>query len=383
RSTGRHRYVGQLVAHLDALDYPRAKLDIKLVVEADDKETRAALRKLRLSANYEIVVAPPGVPRTKPRALNIALDLARGSLLVVFDAEDQPEPGQLRRAAEIFAMAPPRVACLQGRLAVDNIADSWLAHLFAVEYAVLFDVFNPGLAALGLPILLGGTSNHFRTEALRKVGGWDAWNVTEDADLGLRLARKGYEVEVLAESTYEEAPARLGAWVRQRRRWFKGWIQTFVTHSRKPRRFVREVGLLRGAAAFSLLGGTLLGSLGGFAFALLLLHAILFENLLAPSTPMEVAASTLWCFVGVTGLASALLPALIGARRRGIRLSLRWVFLLPVRYLLLLYAAWGGLYDFIREPFYWAKTEHGLARTSRRRTQTSSADSKPKGVASP
>jgi cellulose synthase/poly-beta-1,6-N-acetylglucosamine synthase-like glycosyltransferase len=215
------------------------------------------------------------------------------------------------------------------------------------------------------------------------VGGWDAWNVTEDADLGLRLARKGYEVEVLAESTYEEAPARLGAWVRQRRRWFKGWIQTFVTHSRKPRRFVREVGLLRGAAAFSLLGGTLLGSLGGFAFALLLLHAILFENLLAPSTPMEVAASTLWCFVGVTGLASALLPALIGARRRGIRLSLRWVFLLPVRYLLLLYAAWGGLYDFIREPFYWAKTEHGLARTSRRRTQTSSADSKPKGVASP
>ena len=241
-----------------------------------------------------------------------------------------------------------------------------LTHLFAIEYAVLFDVFNPGLAALGMPMLLGGTSNHFRTHALREVGGWDAWNVTEDADLGLRLARMGFDVEILAESTYEEAPALLRAWLHQRRRWFKGWIQTFVTHSRRPWCLVREIGLVRALAVFFLLGGTLFGSLGGFIFALLVGRDILFGNLLTPSTPAEIAASTFWLFICLTGLAAALWPAIIGMRRRGLRSASRWLCCLPLRYALLSYAAWGALFDFIRRPFYWAKTEHGLARTSQR-----------------
>jgi cellulose synthase/poly-beta-1,6-N-acetylglucosamine synthase-like glycosyltransferase len=354
-----------LVAALEALDYPRAKLDIKFVVEADDEETRAALVRLRLPARYEIIVAPAGFPRTKPRALNVALPLVRGPLVVVFDAEDRPEPGQLRRAVEAFAVAPARVACLQGRLAIDNGADSWLASLFAIEYAALFDVFNPGLAALGLPILLGGTSNHFRTRALRDVAGWDAWNVTEDADLGLRLARMGYAVEMLAATTHEEAPARLGAWLRQRRRWFKGWTQTFVTHSRTPRRLVAEIGVLRAAAAFFLLGGGLLGSLCGPPFAVVLGYGIVFGDLLVPRSPIEIVASTCWVFICLTGVASALWPAVIGMRRRRLHAGVGWLCCLPVRYLLLSCAAWSGVFEFVRRPFYWAKTEHGLARTSR------------------
>ena len=255
----------RLVAALDGLDYPRAKLDILLVLEEGDWATIAALRALDLPGRYRIILAPDGQPRTKPRALNVALPLARGDLLTIYDAEDEPEPGQLRAAAARFAVAPAQIACLQGRLAIDNFADGWLARLFALEYAALFDVLNPGLAALGLPIALGGTSNHFRTPILRRVGGWDAWNVTEDADLGLRLARCGYGVEALASATHEEAPARLAAWLGQRRRWLKGWMQTLAVHFRDPGRFVAELGAKRALAAFALMAVVVLGPLVGRA----------------------------------------------------------------------------------------------------------------------
>ncbi len=178
--------VGKLVRALDAIDYPRAKLDIKLVVEQRDEETLSAIVSLGLPARYDVIVAPPGAPSTKPRALNVALPVLRGDFVVVYDAEDEPDPDQLRLAAAQFA-ADPRLDCLQARLTIDNAEQSWISKLFAIEYAALFDLVDPGLAALGLPLALGGTSNHFRTRTLRRVGGWDAWNVTEDADLGIRL----------------------------------------------------------------------------------------------------------------------------------------------------------------------------------------------------
>jgi glycosyltransferase XagB len=215
----------QFLAALRALDYPAAKLDAKIVLEHDDAETAEALRAAAPPPWVEIVLAPPGEPRTKPRALNAALPLARGRLLTIFDAEDRPEPGQLRRAAEAFAAAGPRLACLQARLLIDNADRGWLAYFFAIGYAALFDVINPGLAALGLPIPLGGTSNHFRTDILRRVVGWDAWNVTEDADLGLRFACLGYQVGVLDAVTREDAPLSLRNWMGQRTRWMKGWMR--------------------------------------------------------------------------------------------------------------------------------------------------------------
>jgi cellulose synthase/poly-beta-1,6-N-acetylglucosamine synthase-like glycosyltransferase len=194
-----------LVRGLDALDYPKSKLDIKLVVEQRDPETLSRLVELELPGRYEIVVAPPGPPQTKPRALNIALASARGELIVVYDAEDIPAPDQLRLAAARFA-ADKSVDCLQARLAIRNGGESWLASQFAIEYATLFDFINPGLCALDLPIALGGSSNHFRVRSLIDVGAWDEWNVTEDADLGIRLARFGYRVRALDSDTSEEAP---------------------------------------------------------------------------------------------------------------------------------------------------------------------------------
>ena len=216
--------VGDLVKAIDALDYPKGKLDIKLVVEQRDAETLGRIVELRLPARHEVVVAPAGKPQTKPRALNIALSSARGDFVVVYDAEDAPAPDQLRLAASRFA-AEKDLDCLQARLAIRNHGESWLSKLFAIEYAILFDLLNPGLCALNLPIPLGGSSNHFRVGSLVGVGAWDEWNVTEDADLGIRLSRFGYKVKALDSDTWEEAPYEFGNWFSQRVRWQKGWIR--------------------------------------------------------------------------------------------------------------------------------------------------------------
>ena len=358
--------VKQLVRAIEALDYPRAKLDIKLVVEAEDDQTRAAIEALALPSRYELVIAPRGAPRTKPRALNVALATARGSLVVIFDAEDAPEPDQLRLAAGRFGAAGDRLACLQARLAIDNPGDGWLAALFAIEYAALFDVLNPGLAAIGAPMLLGGTSNHFRAGALRRLRGWDAWNVTEDADLGLRLARFGYRVETLATTTHEEAPARLGAWLAQRRRWIKGWMQTLIVHAREPRRLARELGPRGAAGALALLLNGILGPLLTPMFVALLARDALWGDLLAPRDASGLLMSTAWSCLMLAGLGSLLWFSLMGVRQRGLRLEARWLFALPAYHALLSLAAWGALLELWRDPFAWAKTSHGLARTSRR-----------------
>jgi glycosyltransferase XagB len=334
------------------------------VIEHDDRATRLAIEALDLPATYEIVVAPGGWPRTKPRALNIALPLVRGELLVIFDAEDAPAPGQLREAAERFLRAPRELACLQARLAIDNIEDSWLTRLFAIEYAALFDVLNPGLAGLGLPLPLGGSSNHFRTEVLREVCGWDAWNVTEDADLGLRLARFGYGVGILPSSTQEEAPAFIDAWLRQRRRWSKGWMQTLITLTRDPRRLVAEIGVAHSLAlALTMTGLVIAPPLWPF-FTALLVHD-LGAGLPSPASAFELIEVVLWMSAGLFGTASILWLALLGMKRR--KLLGLWPFLplLPLYYLLTSAAAWMAIYDLILRPYHWHKTEHGLAKTSR------------------
>ncbi len=360
------RIVRKLTAALDAIDYPACKLDIKLVIECDDVETREAFESLALPARYEILVVPEGKPKTKPRALNAALPLARGEYVCVFDAEDIPDPGQLRQAAAAFARSGQEIACVQARLAIDNVRDSWLTRMFAIEYAALFDVLNPGFSWLRVPVPLGGTSNHFRTAVLRRLRGWDAWNVTEDIDLGLRLARFGYRVEAIASATEEEAPARLSLWMRQRRRWLKGWMQTALVHFHHPLRFWREMGGLQASVAFLHVVGTLLGCLLGPLFAIVATVQIAWGDLLTPTTPLGVVLSTCWCFVFVAGLASAFWPVLLGMKRRKLLACSGWLITLPAYWLLQTIAAWWAMVDLVRDPFHWHKTDHGLALTTRR-----------------
>ena len=351
-----------LVAALQALDYPPEKLDIKLVLEPGDEATREAIDALHLGPPFETIIAPDRGPRTKPKALNAALPFVRGMFVAVFDAEDRPEPDQLRLALEAFAAGNARLACVQARLTIDNTEDTWLTRVFTAEYAGLFDVFLPGLATWRLPLPLGGSSNHFRIEALRRIGAWDPYNVTEDADLGMRLARFGYRTAVIASSTYEEAPSRFVPWLRQRTRWFKGWMQTWLVHMRSPIRLASELGL-PGFAVFQLLvGGTVLAALVHAPFAARLVWV--FATAPLDDTVVQVllgfdAASL------VSGYLISAALGLVGLARRGLLDSAWALLLMPVYWLLLSVAAWRAVVQLMRAPYRWEKTEHGLARTSR------------------
>ncbi len=352
--------VADLVKSIDAFDYPKGKLDIKLVVEQRDVETLGRIVELRLPARYEVIVAPSGKPQTKPRALNIALSCARGELVVVFDAEDIPVPDQLRLAASRFA-AEKDLDCLQARLAIRNHGKSWLSKLFAIEYAILFDVINPGLCALNLPIPLGGSSNHFRVRSLVGVGAWDEWNVTEDADLGIRLARFGYRVKALDSDTWEEAPYEFGNWFRQRVRWQKGWMQTLIVHSRRPIFFWRDLGPRRAVAATTLIAGAIFGCLLWPVFAV----GTAWRALTAGQgalTPWREMTDVFTYILALAGVWTILLPALIAAKFRRLKVTTSTLVLLPIYYLLVSAATWAAMLDLVLRPHYWAKTAHGRSR---------------------
>ena len=356
----------QLIGALAALDYPAAKLDIKILVEADDEPLQAALGAMVLAPFFTVVIVPHGEPRTKPRALNAGLIEARGTLLTIFDAEDVPDADQLRLAATVFKRSGNHVACLQARLSIDNAYDNILTRGFALEYAGLFDVINPGLVRSGLPFLMGGTSNHFRTDVLRKVGGWDAWNVTEDADLAIRLVRAGFRMADCPSTTWEEAPAGLGSWMRQRRRWMKGFMQSAATHSRQPVLTMRELGLLQFACLTSLSLGTVLSAMFYPLFWVMTGIAIWQGDVLSPSGPAQIVASSLALTLFAAGLLAMFGPPILGAVRRRAWRLLWAVPFVPVYALLVSVAAWLALVDWIAHPFHWHKTEHGLAKSSLR-----------------
>ena len=360
-----------LLERLKAIDYPADRLEILLLIEADDEETQLAVRECTLGASITPVIAPPGQPRTKPRALNIGLHEARGDYLVIYDAEDQPDHDQLRKAAAMFATMPADVVCLQARLNFYNPAQSTLTRLFAVDYAAWYDQMLPGLAEIRRPrsgqfIPLGGTSNHLRVETLRELGGWDPFNVTEDCDLGTRLGRAGLKVAMLDSVTWEEAVPRIRPWIRQRSRWIKGYIQTYLVHMRDPLRLLRQLGP-RGFTDFQLLVG--------LSSAILLLNPVMWALTALYSATAGTAVArfiqtlfppplyylSLLCLV-IGNFVFFYCNAYVCVRHDYISLT-RYALLTPLYWLLLSIGAWAGVLSLIRRPYYWAKTEHGVSLT--------------------
>jgi cellulose synthase/poly-beta-1,6-N-acetylglucosamine synthase-like glycosyltransferase len=345
--------VADLVTALERLDYPRTALDIKLIVEDDDADTLAAALAAANAAHLDVIIVPARRPRTKPKALNAALSSARGDYVVIYDAEDRPHPQQLRAALAAFEDGAPNLACVQAPLAIDNGEASWIARQFAAEYAILFGELLPLLASLRLPFPLGGTSNHFRINALRAVGGWDPYNVTEDADLGYRLARDGYASAVIAPPTYEEAPVTFGAWLAQRARWIKGHIQTWLVLMRDPVRSAREMGLGAFAMMQLVLGGGIVAAFvhGPLAF-ILLIAALSPYDLLSPSA----------FALAMAGYCVAVFSALTAVALSGNFSHVRAALTMPFYWPLATIAALRALFEFIFKPHHWAKTAHGVSR---------------------
>jgi len=352
-----------LARALSELDYPHDRLDVKLLLEEDDTETIAVARALRLPNFIEIVTVPASEPRTKPKACNYGLQLARGAYTVIFDAEDIPERDQLLKVVAGFRKAGPTVACIQAKLAYFNRRQSVLTRWFTSEYLMWFDLLLPALQAARLPIPLGGTSNHFRTDVLRAIGAWDPYNVTEDADLGIRLHKAGYQTAVVDATTYEEATAYVGNWVRQRSRWIKGYMQTWLVHMRHPLALRRAMGT-RAFVGFQLIvGGTPVTLLLNPVYATLttlwyLTHVGVLQALF-PGWVYMIAAANL--FVGNFAFTYANMAAV--ARRR-VWDIIAWTALSPLYWTLMSIAAWKALAQLITRPSYWEKTEHGLASSA-------------------
>lgn len=353
--------VERLIKRMERLDYPRDKLDLLLIVEADDTPMRARLAQLALPQWMRVLLVPEGRIKTKPRALNHALSHCSGEIIGIYDAEDAPEPGQLRTMAAHFAAAPPEVACLQGRLDYYNPHTNWLSRCFTIEYASWFRLFLPGIAALGLVVPLGGTTLFFRRDLLEKLGGWDAHNVTEDADLGLRLVRHGYRTEIVQTTTMEEANCRALPWIKQRSRWTKGYMLTWATHMRAPRMLWQQLGARRFAALQILMFGSIIQALIAPALWSMWLIPFGFAHPITASLSHEA-------FVALysTSIVIEILNVCFGISallRSGQAISPLWVPTLMLYYPMATFAAYKALWELLTRPFYWDKTSHGLFDT--------------------
>jgi cellulose synthase/poly-beta-1,6-N-acetylglucosamine synthase-like glycosyltransferase len=352
--------VGDLIGSMAALEYPSDKLQVLLLLEADDDVTIAAAQACADSSAITIMLVPPADPRTKPKACNYGLHFATGDIITIYDAEDMPEPLQLRRVAEAFRRLPPEVACVQAKLAYHNGHQNMLTAWFTAEYALWFGYLLPGMMVSTSPIPLGGTSNHLRRDVLDEIGAWDPYNVTEDADLGLRIAASGYHTAVIDSSTLEEANSDPINWIRQRSRWYKGYLQTWLVQARQPLRLLQTIGP-RGFLRFNLvLGGTPVVAVLNLVFWLITVLWFLGQPAVVEDIfPWYVYFPALIALILGNG---ATLYMNLVALREDDRSDLLWAALtVPVFWAMMSIAAAKGLYQLVRSPSYWEKTYHGLA----------------------
>lgn len=348
-----------LVEAMSKIDYPKDKLQILILTEEDDKETGAALKKLKPPKNFEVLVVPHSMPKTKPKACNYGLNRATGDIITIYDAEDKPEVDQLKRVVQKFARLPDDVVCLQARLCFYNSAENWITNMFSIEYANLFNFVLPAMSGSNYPIPLGGTSNHFKARVLRELDGWDPYNVTEDADLGLRIAARGYKIRMVYSFTPEEATCSFRAWTKQRSRWIKGYIQTFLVYMRHPVFCVEQYGFK------------------GFIFFLYMIFVAPFMLFTAPimiylslkiifnyypfSYDASMALRIFTWFNMAYGVLSLVFTSYIVKRVQSFdHIRLWWTY--PLYFVMHIYASILAMISLVKEPHKWEKTEHGVSK---------------------
>lgn len=349
----------QITYHISQLNYPSNLLTVYMVLEEDDVATNETMKQIILPENFTVLCVPPSHPRTKPKACNYAMQFVRSELVVIYDAEDIPHPMQLRQAAQAFYEDNESLSCVQCQLCFYNANDNWLCSMFALEYKILFEYLLPALDVLGLPIPLGGTSNHLRVDKLRQVGGWDSYNVTEDAELGLRLARNNLRTRIIASRTYEEAPNNVFIWLRQRSRWIKGYVQTYIAHTRQPRRFIKELGLVPAALCSCVIG------LASVAHIISVVSLIMF---LVPWTRNMVPG--VWITVSLVvmcvGMISMVYTSYIAKKAiynlRSSRMSWWWSY--PFYFVLHSFASVRAVYQLSSALHLWEKTPHNISTSS-------------------
>jgi len=355
------KLIKKLIWNLQAIDYPREMLDIKLVIEEDDDKTLNAVRNLDFPAIFEVVVVPFHMPKTKPKACNYALNFSRGKFLTIYDAEDIPDTDQLKKVVCMFNKLPSNFTCLQCALNYFNRNENFLTRMFTLEYSYWFDYMLPGLDTLDIPIPLGGTSNHFKLESLLELGGWDPFNVTEDADLGVRSYAKGYKIGVINSTTYEEANNEPFNWIRQRSRWIKGYMQTYLVHMRNPAALIKKIGW-KGFLGFSFFVGATPLTFLIYPFLLIIFICYLFLDLSTIRTFFPDWVLFMSIFNLMVGNLLMIYVNMMAVFKRRFYELILFAIANPVYWLMHSVAAFMGLYQLVVKPFYWEKTNHGLSK---------------------
>ncbi|SEP45728.1 glycosyltransferase [Mucilaginibacter sp. OK283] len=357
------KLIKKLIWNLQSLDYPREMLDIKLLIEEDDDKTLKAVQNLDFPAVFEVIVVPFHMPKTKPKACNYGLHFSKGKFLTIYDAEDIPDTDQLKKVVTLFGKLPDHYICIQSALNYFNRNENFLTRMFTLEYSYWFDYMLPGLDTLDIPIPLGGTSNHFKMDALVELGAWDPFNVTEDADLGVRAYAKGYKIAIINSTTYEEANNEPFNWIRQRSRWIKGYMQTYLVHMRNPAELIRKIGF-KGFLGFNFF----IGATSATFLVYPLLLAIFISYLIFDFSTIRTLFPDWVLFMAIFNLmVGNILMIYVNMmavfKRRYFELIL-FALANPVYWLMHSAAAYMGLYQLITNPFYWEKTNHGLSKVN-------------------
>jgi hypothetical protein len=356
------KLIRKLIWNLRSLDYPKNKLDVKLLIEEDDDKTLNAVKNLDFPANFETIVVPFHMPKTKPKACNYGLYFSRGEYLTIYDAEDVPDSDQLKKVVALFRKLPDEFVVMQGALNYFNKNENLLTRMFTLEYSYWFDYMLTGLETLDVPIPLGGTSNHFKLNKLLELGAWDPFNVTEDADLGVRVYDKQYKVGVVNSTTLEEANNEFFNWIRQRSRWIKGYMQTYLVHMRKPVDLIRRIGW-GGFFGFNFF-------IGGTAFTFLLYPILLLFFALYMIFSFKVRqwfpdwVLYISTFNFIAGNVMMVYVNMMAVFKRRYYELIMFSILNPLYWLMHSAAAYKGLWQLIYKPFYWEKTNHGLSKLS-------------------
>ena len=359
-----------LLKRIQELDYPKYKLDVRILLEQNDPETIELVHSMHLPYYFTPIIVPASQPQTKSKACNYGLLQARGEYVVIYDAEDRPEPDQLKKAYLAFQKLPEEYVCIQAKLNYFNSRQNLLTRLFTQEYSMWFELLLVGIMQMDIPIPLGGTSNHFKMNFLKQVGGWDPFNVTEDADLGIRLYKHRYKTAILDSRTWEEANSDIKNWIRQRSRWIKGYMQTFFVHMREPAKFYHQIGF-RGMLGYlaMILGTPLLPLLNpifwGMMVVWLIFHPpwieLFFPGLIYYIAVIQlVLGNFIFIYMNIVGTYYVIRDCAVKKSQPFSYGLIRAGLLTPLYWVLMSVAAYKALFQLIVKPHYWEKTHHGL-----------------------
>ena len=362
--------IKHLIQNIQNLDYPQYKLDVCILLEEDDVETIEVVRGMNLPHYFTPMIVPTTQPKTKPKACNYGLIRAKGKYVVIYDAEDRPEPDQLKKVFLSFKKLPPSYVCVQCKLNYFNSDQNALTRMFTQEYSMWFELLLVGILQIRTPVPLGGTSNHFKIDFLKEVGAWDPFNVTEDADLGIRLFKKGYQTAIVDSRTWEEANSKVSNWIRQRSRWIKGYMQTWLVHMRHPVQLYKACGL-KGFIGYQamVLGTPVLPLINPIFWSFMLLWYLteaqwissLFPGILYYIACFQlIFGNFMFIYTNAVGMYWVIRDCALKQKQPFSYGLIKYALLSPLYWFLMSVAAYKALFQLLIKPFYWEKTIHGL-----------------------